>query len=163
MLSKFLIAYIIVHYLVNRFMYLFKKKKKPILTHLCIFCCVCYPLFLSPKIHKLQFFLKYATNYNRYHFLHHYTHQITISRHVTFNEFSFPYKDQSLLQSPSIISFDFFKICIFIINFSLPQIPFSISVYLRFLFQLYKTMLLILQMSPFYSTSLIACFILFYY
>ncbi|KAM1411401.1 hypothetical protein COP1_024098 [Malus domestica] len=91
--------------------------KLPIISHLKIFGCSCFP-FLSPyNASKLQpktikcVFLGYASQYKGYICFDVSRHKYYISRHVVFNELEFPYKtllsqkhQYSLPQSSSTLS-----------------------------------------------------------
>ncbi|KAB2595380.1 hypothetical protein D8674_030830 [Pyrus ussuriensis x Pyrus communis] len=72
--------------------------KLPIISHLKIFGCACFP-FLSPynasKLHPTTIkcvFLGYASQYKGYICFDVSRHKYYISRHVVFNELEFPYK-----------------------------------------------------------------------
>jgi len=70
-------------------------KKKPSYTHLRIFGCLCFPIFPSSTIHKLQLrstpciFLGYPSNHRRYKCLDMTTNKIIICRHVLFDDPTF--------------------------------------------------------------------------
>ncbi|KAM2192742.1 hypothetical protein ACFX1Q_028395 [Malus domestica] len=71
----------------------------PILTHLRIFGCACFPLLKPYNSTKLQakttkcVFLGYATKYKGYLCYHVSTKKVFVSRHVIFDEQHFPYTD----------------------------------------------------------------------
>ena len=85
-------------------------QKAPIFTHLRTFGCLCYPLFPSSQINKLQpcstpcVFLGYPSNHRGYKCLHLSSNKIIISRHVIFFEHLFPlsthYKRHCVPPSP---------------------------------------------------------------
>lgn len=72
-------------------------RKQPSYTHLRIFGCLCYPNLLSTTSHKLQplsipcVFLKFPINHRGYKFFDPSSKNVIISRHVTFDESSFPF------------------------------------------------------------------------
>jgi hypothetical protein len=67
-------------------------RRNPTYTHLQVFGCLCYPLFPSTSIHKLQprstscVFLGYPSNYRGYKCYDLSNRKIIISRHVIFDE-----------------------------------------------------------------------------
>jgi histone deacetylase 1/2 len=71
--------------------------KYPSYSHLRVFGCLCFPLFPSNTIHKLQprstpcVFLGYPSNHRGYKCLNLTTNKIIICRHVLFDESTFPY------------------------------------------------------------------------
>jgi histone deacetylase 1/2 len=71
--------------------------KDPSYSHLRIFGCLCFPLFPSTTIHKLQprstpcVFLGYPSNHRGYKCLDLSSNKIILCRHVIFDETSFPY------------------------------------------------------------------------
>jgi histone deacetylase 1/2 len=70
--------------------------KHPSYSHLRVFGCLCFPLFPSSTIHKLQpcstpgVFLGYPSNHRGYKCLNITTNKIIICRHVLFDESTFP-------------------------------------------------------------------------
>jgi hypothetical protein len=83
-------------------------KKNPDYSILRTFGCSCYPLLQPYNRHKLMFrskkciFLKYSSNYQGYRCLDPATKRIYLSRHVVFDETTFPAQDWiSPLQHPS--------------------------------------------------------------
>jgi len=71
--------------------------KNPSYSHLCIFGFLCFSLFPSSTIHKLQprstpcVFLGYPSNHCDYKCLYMTNNKIIICRHVLFDEATFPY------------------------------------------------------------------------
>lgn len=71
--------------------------RNPSYEHLRVFGCLCYPLFLSNTITKLQarstpcVFLGYPSNHRGYKCYDLSTSKIILSRHVVFDENSFPF------------------------------------------------------------------------
>ncbi|KAI0510266.1 hypothetical protein KFK09_010867 [Dendrobium nobile] len=87
--------------------------KTPSYSHLRVFGCECFPLLPPSSRHKLQskansnIFLGYSDTYKGYKSLDPLTNKVTFSRHITFNENSFPFSNQPhsiLLNSQSIPS-----------------------------------------------------------
>lgn len=84
--------------------------KDPSYTHLRTFGCLCYPLFPSTNINKLQarftpcVFLGYPSNNRGYNCFDLSANKIITSCHVVFDESQYPF---SKLHSPSIITYDF--------------------------------------------------------
>ena len=72
-------------------------RKSPTYTHLRVFGCLCFPLFPSTTIHKLQprsapcVFLGYPSSHRGYKCYDLTTRKIIISRHVLFDETTFPF------------------------------------------------------------------------
>ena len=85
-------------------------QKHPSFSSLRIFGCLCYPLFPSTKIHKLQprstpcVFLGYPSNHRGYKCYDLSSQKIIISRHVHFDETQFPF---AKLCSPKSTNYDF--------------------------------------------------------
>ena len=85
-------------------------RRIPSYSHLRIFGCLCFPLFPSTTINKLQarstpcVFLGYPANHRGYKCYDLSTKKIFISRHVTFDETHFPFSS-SLPNIPP--SYDF--------------------------------------------------------
>ncbi|CAH9141381.1 unnamed protein product [Cuscuta epithymum] len=83
--------------------------KQPSYSHLRIFGCLCYPHIPTP--HKLaarttpSVFLGFPSNHKGYKCLDLSTNRILISRHVTFDESTFPFQTQTNTDPPS--SYDF--------------------------------------------------------
>ena len=84
----------------------------PILAHLRVFGCACFPLLKPYNSTKLQaktkkcVFLRYAIKYKGYLCYHVHPMRLFISRHVIFDEQQFPYPDllpthSNTLTSPS--------------------------------------------------------------
>lgn len=77
----------------------------PRYTHLRTFGCLCYPNLLKTSAHKLAprstpcIFLGYPTDHRGYRCLDLNTHKIILSRHVTFDENTFPFPTSS---APSV-------------------------------------------------------------
>lgn len=73
--------------------------KDPSYSHLRVFGCLCYPLFPSTTIHKLQprstpcVFLGFPTNHRGYKCYDISSGKIIISRHVRFDESRFPFSE----------------------------------------------------------------------
>jgi histone deacetylase 1/2 len=84
--------------------------KHPSYSHLRVFGCLCFPLFPSNTIHKLQprstpcVFLGYPSNHRGYKCLNMTTHKIIICHHVLFDESTFPY---AKLHTPQSMSYNF--------------------------------------------------------
>lgn len=84
--------------------------RDPTYTHLRVFGCLCYPLFPSSTIHKLQprstpcVFLGYPTNHRGYKCFDLSNRKLIISRHVIFDETQFPF---TKIHSPSPHSYHF--------------------------------------------------------
>ena len=84
--------------------------RDPRYSHLRVFGCLCYPLFPSTTIHKLQprstpcVFLGYPSNYRGYKCYDISSRKIIISRHVMFDETRFPF---SKLHTPPKSTYDF--------------------------------------------------------
>jgi hypothetical protein len=76
--------------------------------HLCIFHCTCYPNTTATAPHKLSprstwcVFLCYSADHKGYRYLDLSTNHLIVSRHVVFDEDSFP-----LAASPSLTDLDF--------------------------------------------------------
>ena len=85
-------------------------QKEPSYSHLRVFGCLCYPLFPSTTINKLQarstpcVFLGYPSNHRGYKCYDLYSRKIIISRHVIFDETQFPF---AKLHSPQPYTYDF--------------------------------------------------------
>lgn len=85
-------------------------QKDPSFSHLRVFGCLCFPLYPSTTIHKLQprstpcVFLGYPPNHRGYKCYDFSSKKIIISRHVLFHEHHFPFA--SLNTSPAI-TYDF--------------------------------------------------------
>ncbi|KAI3523467.1 hypothetical protein L1887_01631 [Cichorium endivia] len=85
--------------------------RTPSYTHLRVFGSLCYPLIPSTTINKLQprshpcVFLGYPEHHRGYKCYDTHTHKITISRHVVFDEHSFPFK-KSASPPPNYSVFD---------------------------------------------------------
>ena len=84
--------------------------RDPLYSHLRVFGCLCYPLFPSTTIHKLQprstpcVFLGYPSNHREYKCYDISSRKIIISRHVIFDETQFPF---SKLHTPHKSTYDF--------------------------------------------------------
>jgi len=82
----------------------------PTYTHLRVFGCLCYPLFLSSTIHKLQprstpgVFIGYPSNHRGYKCYDLSNRKLIILRHVIFDETKFPF---TKIYSPSPESYHF--------------------------------------------------------
>lgn len=82
----------------------------PTYFHLRVFGCLCYPNLTSTTCHKLQprstecVFLGFSSNHRGYKCLDLSSNKIILSRHVIFDETSFPF---SRLHKPSPQSYDF--------------------------------------------------------
>ncbi|PNX91538.1 disease resistance protein rga3-like [Trifolium pratense] len=85
--------------------------RDPSYTHLRVFGCLCYPLFPSTTINKLQprstpcVFLGYPTNHRGYKCFDLSQRKIIISRHVIFDETKFPFAHMS---SQPLTTYDHF-------------------------------------------------------
>lgn len=85
-------------------------QRTPSFSHLRVFGCLCYPLFPSTTINKLQarskpyIFLGYPSNHRGYRCYDLSSQKIIISRHVIFNENQFPF---STLHKTNPTSYDF--------------------------------------------------------
>ncbi|KAK2355223.1 hypothetical protein QL285_092651 [Trifolium repens] len=85
-------------------------QKDPSYSHLRVFGCLCYPLFPSTTIHKLQprsspcVFLGYPSNHRGYKCLDLSSNKIIICRHVIFDENTFPY---AKLHTPQTTTYTF--------------------------------------------------------
>jgi hypothetical protein len=81
----------------------------PSYEHLHVFGCTCYPNMAAIAPHKLSsystrcVFLGYSVDHKGYRYLDLSTNRLIVSRHVVFDEDSFP-----LAASPSLIDLDFF-------------------------------------------------------
>jgi len=84
--------------------------RDPTYTHLRVFGCLCYPLFPSYTIHKLQplstqcVFLGYPSNHRGYKCYDLSNRKLIILRHVIFDETKFPF---TKMHSPSLESYHF--------------------------------------------------------
>lgn len=80
-------------------------QKNPSYSHLCVFRCLCYPFI--PTSHKLEprstpcVFLGYPSQHRGFRCLDLHTRKIIISRHVTFDETSFPFQSMTAENPPS--------------------------------------------------------------
>jgi hypothetical protein len=92
--------------------------RPPSYNHLCIFGCKCYPNISATVAHKLAprsttcVFLGYSSEHKGYRCLHLSTNHIIISRHVVFDESSFPFTENpSISTLPTNLDFldDFSK------------------------------------------------------
>ncbi|CAH9100364.1 unnamed protein product [Cuscuta epithymum] len=85
--------------------------KTPSYDHIQVFGCLCYPHHPTSTIHKLDarstpcIFLGFPTHHKGYICLNPQTGQITLSRHVTFNETIFPYKSLAEPTPPPTYNF----------------------------------------------------------
>lgn len=85
--------------------------RDPIYSHLRVFGCLCYPLFPSTTIHKLQarstpcVFLGYPSNQRGYKCYDLFSHKIIINRHVIFYDSHFPF---ATLHKPTHSTYNFF-------------------------------------------------------
>ena len=83
----------------------------PSYDHLRVFGCACYPNLSSTATHKLtprsvmSVFLGYSAHHKGYRCLDLQSNQVIISRHVVFDETSFPFSRQSV--SPGSADFEF--------------------------------------------------------
>ncbi|KAL2936002.1 Retrovirus-related Pol polyprotein from transposon RE1 [Bienertia sinuspersici] len=88
--------------------------KTPNYSHLRVFGCLCFPLFPSSKIHKLQsrstpcVFLGYPSNHRGYKCYDMSTNEIFIAKHVWFDESVFPF---SKVHTPTAHTYDFLGDC----------------------------------------------------
>ena len=86
--------------------------KEPSYSHLRVFGCLCYPLFSSTTIHKLQprstqcVFLGYPKNHRGYKCLDLTSNKIIICRNVLFDETHFPY---AKLHTPQPTTYNFLE------------------------------------------------------
>jgi hypothetical protein len=86
--------------------------KHPSYEHLRVFGCKCYPNLTPTTPHKLSprstlcVFLGYSPHHKGYLCLDCLSHRIIISRHVVFEETSFPFSEDP--SSPTSATFDFF-------------------------------------------------------
>jgi len=102
--------------------------KDPSYSHLRVFGCLCFPLFPSTTIHKLQprstpcVFLGYPANHRGYKCYDISSCKIIISRHLIFDETQFPFDK---LHTPQNNSYDFLddKIAPYITQTMLPNLP----------------------------------------
>ena len=85
---------------------------QPSYEHLRVFGCACYPNISATAAHKLAprstlcVFLGYSPNHKGYHCLDLQSNRVIISRHVVFDENSFPQSRQS--PTPRAEEFEFF-------------------------------------------------------
>ena len=85
-------------------------QKDPSYSHLRVFGCLCYPIFPSTTINKLQarstpcVFLGYPSHHRGYKCYDLSSNKITISRHVIFDETQFPF---AKVHTPSNYTYDF--------------------------------------------------------
>jgi histone deacetylase 1/2 len=101
-------------------------QKVPSYSHLRVFGCLCYPLFPSPTINKLQsrsipcVFLGYPSNHRGYKCYDLSQNKIILCRHVIFNESEFPF---SKLHTPNPETYQFLddELSPYIINHLLTQ------------------------------------------
>ena len=118
--------------------------KSPPYSSFQVFGCSCFPFLRPLNQHKLQFystecvFLGFNPNHKGYLCLNKQTSQIYVSRHVVFNEFSFPF---SFLLSILLLHLCLLIISPFLFHF-LPQ-----PLHIPFLF--YLLLLLLLLLLPF--------------
>ena len=74
----------------------------PDYTFLRVFGCACYPLLRPYNSHKLEFrskkcvFLGYSSNHHGYRCLDLDSNKVYTSRHVVFDELSFPFRDKAM-------------------------------------------------------------------
>lgn len=86
--------------------------KDPIYAHLRVFGCLCFPLFPSSTIHKLQarstpcVFLGYPSYHRGYKCYDISSRKIFVARHVTFDEATFPF---SKIYTPDSHAYDFLE------------------------------------------------------
>lgn len=87
-------------------------QKNPSYSHLRVFGCLCFPLFPSTTINKLQarstpcVFLGYPSNHRGYKCYDLSARKIIISRHVHFDETQFPF---SKIHTPNTHTYDFLE------------------------------------------------------
>lgn len=87
-------------------------QKNPSYEHLRVFGCLCFPLFPSTQIHKLQarstpcIFLGFPSNHRGYICYDPSSRKMIIARHVVFDECEFPF---SKLHKPSSSHYDFLE------------------------------------------------------
>jgi len=101
-------------------------QKDPCYSHLRVFGCLCYPLFPSPIINKLQsrstpcVFLGYPSNHCGYKCYDLSQNKIILCRHVIFNEYEFPF---SKLHTPNTTNYQFLdnELSPYIINHLITQ------------------------------------------
>ncbi|WVZ58080.1 LOW QUALITY PROTEIN: hypothetical protein U9M48_008389 [Paspalum notatum var. saurae] len=85
----------------------------PSYSHLRVFGCKCYPNTSATAIHKLAprsvmcVFLGYSPDHKGYRCLDPSTNRVIISRHVIFDESSFPFADTSSTASQPVSNLDF--------------------------------------------------------
>ena len=83
----------------------------PTYDHLRVFGCKCYPNLFATAPHKLSprsalcVFLGYSAHHKGYRYLDLSTNRVIISRHVVFDESSFPYAEQGPSFSPANLDF----------------------------------------------------------
>jgi len=101
-------------------------QKDPSYSHLRVFGCLCYSLFPSPTINKLQsrstpcVFLGYPSNHHGYKCYDLSQNKIILCRHVIFNESEFPF---SKLHTPNTTNYQFLdnELSPYIINHLITQ------------------------------------------
>src|SRR5438105_39308 len=92
----------------NRMAYEILHHTTPVLSHLRIFGCLCYPNLSATTPHKLIprstacVFIGYLSSHKGYRCLDISTRRIIISRHVVFDEFVFPFATSSPPPSASL-------------------------------------------------------------
>lgn len=105
-LQNILPSKILSHHSPTQYLY----HKDPSYTHLRVFGCLCYPLFPSTTINKLQArstpcaFLGYPQNHRGYKCYDLSSKKIIISRHVIFDETQFPF---AKIHTPSTHTYEF--------------------------------------------------------